>query len=177
MLKRNSIILFSVFSLILATLACNLPQTAQSVSNANPSNALTVVTSATPSSTSISSLTSTEPEAQSTPTASSTPVAATNTTGAPTLTPTPQNPLVTTTAYCWSGPTDKTLKYELISSIQAGTRVQLLGRGSVDGWWIVKNPRYGDPCWIQQQDVQIDLSYDLSTLKVFAIPATPTETP
>ena len=90
---------------------------------------------------------------------------------------TPQNPLVTDTAYCWSGPAASKLKYEVISSIQAGTRVQLLGRGAVDGWLVVRNPRYNDPCWIEQQYLQIDPAYDLTALKVFAVPPTPTATP
>ncbi len=171
MSKNKSVIWIAGSTLILGLLACNIGtrRPASSVTNGLPSG--------TPSVSVAPSLTETQTETQPAVTESSTPIPVTDTASAPTLTPTPQNPLVTTTAYCWSGPTDKTLKYEIISSIQAGTRVQLLGRGIVDGWWVIRDPRYNDPCWIQQQDVQIDLSYDLSTLKTFAVPSTPTATP
>jgi len=176
MLKRKWIVLLSGLALLFAILACNVGvrKPASIASKGSPSNAPVVsgtVASLEPS------LTWTPPEIQSASTASLTPIPVTNTASAPTFTATPQNPLVTTTAYCWSGPTSKTLTYELISSIQAGTRVQLLGKGIVDGWWVVKNPRYGDPCWIQQQYVQVDPLFDSSTLKTFAVPATPTATP
>jgi len=171
MSRGKLVIWIAGLSLILALLACNI-----GVSGVAPTPAI-VLPSNTPVVSVESSATGTQTETQPTPTESLTPVLVTDTPSAPTLTPTPQNPLVTTTAYCWSGPTDKTLKYEVVSSIQAGTRVQLLGRGIVDGWWVVRDPRYNDPCWIQQQYVQIDMSYDLSTLKTFAVPSTPTATP
>ena len=173
---RKSVIWIAGGSLMLALLACNI-----SVNGVAPTPTLGL-----PSNTPVVSVESsatettqaeTQTETQPAPTESSTPVPVTDTPSAPTLTPTPQNPLVTTTAYCWSGPADKTLKYELISSVQAGTRVQLLGKGIVDGWWIIRNPRYNDPCWIQQENVQVDPGYDLSTLKIFALPWTPTPTP
>ena len=171
MSKGKSVFWIAGASLILALLACNI-----SVNGVAPTPVIELPSN-TPAVSVESSATGTQTETQPIATESSTPVPATDTASPPTSTPTPQNPLVTTTAYCWSGPTDKTLKYEVISSIQAGTRVQLLGKGIVDGWWIVRNPRYNDPCWIQQQYVQIDLSYDLSTLKTFAVPSTPTATP
>jgi hypothetical protein len=173
MSKRKIFILFSGLALTLAMLACNAAAPKQAPTAAQNLPADTPQVSIAPSLTGIPTGT------QAAPTASLTPVPVTNTLVTPTitLTPTPQNPLVTTTAYCWSGPTGRTLKYELISSIQAGTRVQLLGRGIVDGWWVVMNPRYNDPCWIEMQYVQIEPGYDLSTLKTFAVPATPTATP
>jgi hypothetical protein len=176
MSKQKFFILLSGLVLILAMLACNA---AAPTSTPTPV-AASGLPSDTPQGSAAPSLTEIPTGTQTAaPAASLTPVPATNTLVTPsvTITPTPQNPLVTATAYCWSGPTGKTLKYELISSIQAGTRVQLLGRGIVDGWWVIKNPRYNDPCWIQMQYVQIDIGYDLSTLKTFAVPATPTATP
>jgi uncharacterized protein YgiM (DUF1202 family) len=167
MSKRKMIVFISSILLVILLMACNLPA----------SVATTALPSTAPTAAIESSATETTTEIPATPTASSTPSAATNTVSLPTLTATPQNPLVTTTEYCYSGPQSKTLKYEIISSIQAGTRVQLLGKGIVDGWWVIKNPRYGDPCWIQMQYVQIDPSYDLTGLKVIAVPATPTATP
>jgi len=167
MLKLKWIVLLSSLILIFAALACNMGvrKPASTSTNGLPSN------------TPVISIELSLTETQSSLSASSTPIPATNTSSVPAMTPTPQNPLVTTTAYCWSGPADTTPKYELVSSIQAGTRVQLLGKGIVDGWWVVRNPRYNDPCWIQQQYVQIDPAYDLSTLKTFPVPPTPTATP
>ena len=175
MSRQKSSIWIAGSSLILVMLACNI-----SMNKSAP-----IATSVLPSNTPIASIElsatetqiETQTEAGPAPTEFSTPVPVTDTPSAPTLTPTSQNPLVINTTYCWSGPTDKKLTYEIISSIQAGTHVQLLGKGIVDGWWIVRNPRYGDPCWIQQENVQIDPAYDLSTLKTFAVPATPTATP
>lgn len=168
MLKSNSVVWMAGSMLLLALLACNIGATrppSPNMTEGLPSDTPGVSTEPPP--------TLTQPLF----TASSTPIPATDTLGAPTTTPTPQNPLVTTTAYCWSGPASKTLKYELISSIQAGTHVQLLGRDIEGDWWIVRNPRYNDPCWIQQEYVQIDPSYDLSTLRTYAIPPTTTATP
>lgn len=86
---------------------------------------------------------------------------------------TPQNPLVVNDTICWLGPGSV---YEVSSVIRAGTRVILLGQGSIPGWWIVKDPIYHDPCWMHQQDLQIDSSYDLSSLQIFNPPPTPAPT-
>jgi hypothetical protein len=177
---RKLVIWIAVGLLILALLACSISVNgvAPTPTLGLPSNTAVIsVESSATETPQAETQTETQTETQLAPTESSTPVSITDTPSAPTSTPTLQNPLVTTTAYCWSGPADKTLKYELISSIQAGTRVQLLGKGIVDGWWIVRNPRYNDPCWIQQENVQIDPGYDLSMLKTFAVPWTPTPTP
>ena len=88
--------------------------------------------------------------------------------------PTPQNPLVVKDALCWLGPGPV---YEVVSSVKTGTRVELLGRGSVGAWWIIKNPRYNDPCWLQADALQFDAGYDLTNLKVFNPPPTPTPIP
>lgn len=87
---------------------------------------------------------------------------------------TPQNPLVVKDALCWQGPG---AVYEVTSSVKAGTRVELLGRGSVGTWWIIRNPIYHDPCWVQTDVLQIEAGYNLSGLKVFNPPPTPTFTP
>jgi hypothetical protein len=171
MSKSKSILWISGLTLLLALLACNIGARPPAPKSKDVLPSATAGVSIEPSSTEA------QAETQLPPTESLTPQPVTDTPSGPTLTPTPQNPLVTETAYCWSGPTSKTLTYELISSIQAGTRVQLLGRGIEDGWWVVRNPRYNDPCWIQQEYIQIDPGYDLSTLRTFAVPPTPTATP
>src|SRR5271157_5361851 len=71
--------------------------------------------------------------------------------------PTPQNPLVLHNTLCWLGPGPG---YEVASSVHAGTRVTLLGQGSIPGWWVIEGPVYHDPCWMPQQELQIDVGYD-----------------
>ena len=175
MLKSKSALWMAGSILILALLACNIGATppAPAITNGLPSDTPGVSTESPTLPLSTETQTLTQPAS----TVTSPLIPVTDTPGPPTLTPTLQNPLVTTTAYCWSGPTSKTLTYELVSSIQAGTHVQLLGRGMEDGWWVVRNPRYNDPCWIQQEYVQIDPGYDTSTLRTFPVPPTPTATP
>ena len=87
----------------------------------------------------------------------------------PTL-PTAQNPLVINKTLCWLGPGPG---YEVASSLQAGTRVILLGVGSVAGWWIIEGPVYHDPCWVPQQDLQFDINYDFYGLQMYDPPSTP----
>jgi uncharacterized protein YgiM (DUF1202 family) len=99
---------------------------------------------------------------------------------APTATPepaAPQDPLVLRATLCWYGPGQK---YEVISSLHQGERVKLLGRGSISGWYIVENPTYHDPCWVQEADLQVDPALDQLSLKIFSPPATkvpPTDVP
>jgi hypothetical protein len=112
-------------------------------------------------------------QAAVTPTETFTPAPAPTDTTIPSPAATAQNPLVIRDALCWLGPGSV---YEVSSAIHAGTRVTLLGRGSIPGWWIVNDPIYHDPCWIHQQDLQIDSNYDLSNLQIFNPPPTPTPT-
>ena len=84
--------------------------------------------------------------------------------------PTAQNPLVISKTLCWLGPGSA---YEVASSLQAGTRVILLGEGSVPGWWIIEGPTYHDPCWVPQQDLQFDINYDFYGLQIYDPPSTP----
>ncbi len=94
----------------------------------------------------------------------------------PTLTRAPQNPLVLQGAYCWTGPGPA---YPVVSTVKAGTRVEMLGRGSLAGWWIINNPIYGIPCWMKESDLQINPG-DFLTLPIYtplAPPPPPTENP
>lgn len=88
----------------------------------------------------------------------------------PAATPTPQNPLVTQVALCWGGPGRA---YVVISSVPAGTRVELLGVGSLPGWVVIQNPTYRDRCWIETKNLQIDPAVNLSNMKIFNPPPTP----
>jgi hypothetical protein len=100
----------------------------------------------------------------------------------PSVQVTAQNPVVIEDTLCWLGPGPG---YEVSSAVRAGTRVVLLGYGSLPGWWVISNPVYHDACWIGQQYLQIDLNYGLGGLQVFYPPPTasgtrspkPTRTP
>jgi uncharacterized protein YgiM (DUF1202 family) len=91
-----------------------------------------------------------------------------------TLQPTPQKPLVLKTTLCWVGPGTK---YEVVSGLKQGENVEVIGRGSIEGWLIIRNPTYHDPCWVQASDLQIDASFDINALQVYNPPSLPTKTP
>jgi hypothetical protein len=88
--------------------------------------------------------------------------------------PAPQQPEVVNSTLCWIGPGDK---YEVVSSLSKGQFVELLGRGSIKGWFIINNPIYNDPCWVQDFDLKVDPGLDLASLEVIYPPAPPTKTP
>jgi hypothetical protein len=45
----------------------------------------------------------------------------------------------------------------VISSIKAGERVTVQGRGGTNGtWWSIINPRYNIPCWLEPDALQAD---------------------
>ena len=143
--------------LILAQLACNLP-----ANSTSPEQPAAEQATATPT-----PMILIEPAS-----ATAAPVPATATPEPP-----PQDPLVLRATLCWYGPGQK---YEVISSLHQGERVKLLGRGSISGWYIVENPTYHDPCWVQEADLQVDPGIDQLSLKIFNPPATkvpPTKKP
>src|SRR5689334_1255653 len=105
---RKSILGFVPITLILVQLACNLPSNAPSVATIT----LTPTTS--------------EPLIEA---ASAIPEIATDT---PTPTA-PQDPLVLRATLCWQGPGPK---YIVVSSLNQGERVKLLGKGSIPSWYI-----------------------------------------
>jgi hypothetical protein len=87
---------------------------------------------------------------------------------------TPQNPLVLETILCWKGPG---AQFEVVSALKKDERVELIGQGSIAGWWIVDNPIYHDPCWAQAAHLQIEPGYNTSLLPIYTPPPTPTSTP
>jgi hypothetical protein len=117
----------------------------------------------------------TEAATMQTPAPSDTPTLTPVITDTPTFTPLPtaQNPLVIRTTLCWRGPGPG---YEVSSSLKANTRVILLGQGSIPGWWVVEGPVYHDPCWMYQQDLQIDPGYNFQGLRTYYPPDTPMPT-
>jgi uncharacterized protein YgiM (DUF1202 family) len=88
--------------------------------------------------------------------------------------PTPRQTVVKTTALCSTGPGSV---YDVVSSVKAGTPVQLLGIGSKSGWFVIENPTYHDRCWIEAKNLDVDPNLNLTTLKVFNPPPTPGPTP
>jgi len=91
---RKLVIWIAGSSLILVLLACSI-----SVNGVAPTPTLGLPSNTAIVSVESSATETTQTETQLAPTESLTPVPATDI-PAPTLTPTPQNPLVTTTAYC-----------------------------------------------------------------------------
>ncbi|HUH96756.1 MAG TPA: hypothetical protein VLZ89_05320 [Anaerolineales bacterium] len=74
-----------------------------------------------------------------------------------------QQPVVVKLAGCWFGPGPS---YNMESSIPKGQSVELLGVGSVPGWYIIRNPYFFQPCWIQAASLGIDPRMDLTQLPV-----------
>ncbi|MCJ7435871.1 MAG: hypothetical protein MUO77_20520 [Anaerolineales bacterium] len=98
-------------------------------------------------------LTAEAPTPQPTGTATETPFPATNT---------PyylQNPVVNKLAPCWFGPGRA---YNLESNIKEGESVEMVAVGSVPGWYIIINPYYNQPCWIQTDDLDMDPMFNPS---------------
>jgi hypothetical protein len=93
-------------------------------------------------------------------------------TNTPTSTPTstgpPKRPQVRNFAGCWFGPGPS---YVLESNISQGKSVDLLGVGSVSGWYIVRNPYFHQPCWMQAADLIIFPGTDLSSVPVMTPPS------
>jgi hypothetical protein len=66
-------------------------------------------------------------------------------------------------AACWFGPGPK---YALESYISHTKKVELLGVGSVEGWYVIMNPYFYQACWIAAEDLDIPSYLDLSLLPV-----------
>jgi hypothetical protein len=85
-----------------------------------------------------------------------------NSTETPTLEPTPsvtRQPQVIGYSPCYAGPGSS---YPLISNISDTKKVELLGIGSIPGWYVIKNPYFYSPCWISADYLTIPEETDLS---------------
>jgi hypothetical protein len=166
-MQRNAARLIVITVIVgLALLGCNLPKGTDAP---DVSGTIVAATLSALETSAALALTQTAPIGAET----STPAAASPTT-APAVTPVQQGPLVTIDSLCWVGPGNQ---YEVVSAIRTGTHVELLGRGTIAGWYIVRNPIYHDPCWVQATSLQIDPAFDLTGLPYFSPPPTPTPTP
>jgi uncharacterized protein YgiM (DUF1202 family) len=119
-------------------------------------------------------LTAAAPAAQVAPAQANTATPNPTNTVPPSLTPTPGNPVVIKDALCAVGPASN---YEVVSAVKTGTKVELIGRGSIPGWYIINNPIYHDPCWIAAANLQIDPGFNVSALPVIVPPPSPTPKP
>ncbi len=97
------------------------------------------------------------------PTASSTPLPLDTPTPDATQTPAHSQPMVNTFAACYFGPGGT---YALESNISKGKRVELLGVGSVSGWYIIRNPYFHRPCWIAASQLNIDPGVNTAALPI-----------
>ena len=86
----------------------------------------------------------------------------------PTLTLTPSEPpappRLNKFASCWLGGPGQ--GYELDSNINQNRKVEIVGVGSVEGWYVIVNPYFHKHCWIAAEDLTIDPAMDLSWLPV-----------
>jgi hypothetical protein len=97
------------------------------------------------------------------PTVTLTPSPTETETATPTSSGPPRLPQTVNFAGCYFGPGPS---YTLESNISKGKGVQLLGVGSVPGWYIIRNPYFHRPCWISEADLKIFPGTDPSTLPV-----------
>jgi hypothetical protein len=158
---------FALASVLLlgAILACNLPSTAPTATLDLPATWVAATLTALGPGASAPNLATAVPD-------TATPLP-TNTLP-PSATSTPAKPVVIRDSLCSEGPGSV---YVVVSSIKTGTQVELIGRGSVIGWYIIDNPIYHDPCWIPEASLQIDPSFNVSALKIFVPPSSPTPRP
>jgi len=80
-------------------------------------------------------------------------------TPAPAIPSATQQPVVTNFAPCWFGPGPA---YNLESNIKVGESVDLLAVGTVPGWYIIRNPYFHQPCWIQAENLNLGTDFDPS---------------
>lgn len=159
-LHRSQVLAFLGMSILLA--GCHLPWTA---GGRNTAATMVVETVAALQTSLAASQTAVEAQAMI-PTQTPAP-SATNTVAA---SPTFANPVVKTTALCWTGPGNA---YPVVSAVKSGAAVEVLGVGSTVGWFVIKNPTYGDRCWIEADNLQLDPYFNTIGMKVFNPPPTP----
>lgn len=136
--------LLPVLSLLLALAACNLPA-APSASGPSANDQAATIVAATMQAASASTAPRVTPFAS--------PVA-------PAVTPTigPTLSINASNASCRSGPS---ADFKVVATFAAGTTVNMVGKDSADGYWVVVDPASHNLCWVQQQDGTPAGSFDL----------------
>lgn len=84
-------------------------------------------------------------------------------------------PRINTDLLCWEGPGSA---YNVVSSILAGTEVELMGTGLNLRWLVIDSPRFpGANCWVDIDKIDFDPELDLAAFQIFPVPPLPTATP
>jgi hypothetical protein len=96
-------------------------------------------------------------------TATLTPAATETAASEPTKSGPVKRPVIKTFTGCYYGPGPE---YTLDSNIAEGKKVEIVGIGSVSGWYVIINPYFHKQCWVNASDLEIDPAMDLSTLPV-----------
>ena len=104
------------------------------------------------------------PALTTTPSPTETGVMVLNQSGQPKL---PQT--ITQGASCWLG--GPNVVHE--TNLNKGKGVELLGVGSVPGWYIIRDPYFHRPCWISENDLKVFPGTDLSKVPVMTPGGTP----
>jgi hypothetical protein len=81
----------------------------------------------------------------------------------PTGTPAHGFPITLNFAGCWFGPGPS---FTLESNISKGKRVEVLGLGSVPGWYVIRNPYFHRPCWMEATNLHFDPGANTSNFPV-----------
>ncbi len=76
------------------------------------------------------------------------------------------SPIILNLTLCWNGPGPG---YEVISSVEQSTVVEVLGAGIDGDHVVITNPRYNRPCWVNETDIELN-GLDLTGLPIFRIP-------
>jgi len=88
-------------------------------------------------------------------------------TDTPTLEPTKsgpvKRPVIKAFTGCYYGPGPD---YKLDSNIAEGKKVEIVGIGSVPGWYVIINPYFHKQCWVEAAQLEIDPAMDLTSLPV-----------
>lgn len=82
---------------------------------------------------------------------------------------------ITEQTLCWNGPGNDG-PYPVVSALEPGTEVEVLGTGEGGGYVVILNPTYLVPCWVDEDDIDTD-DTDLADKPVYERPALPTATP
>jgi hypothetical protein len=133
-------------TLTLSVTACTIGQTRPS---GDPRDAAATIVAATLRAEGIS----TSPGASDTP---GTPAAPST----PTVTATakPEVSIGSSGAACRSGPSANN---EILTTLGAGTKADMIAKDTTDGYWLVKDPASGSSCWVRMQDATASGSYTL----------------
>ncbi len=69
----------------------------------------------------------------------------------PTITPTYSPPRleIKASSECRNGPGQE---FKIVTTLQAGERVEIVGKHPSEDYWVVKNPRGSGTCWVQGQN-------------------------